>query len=450
MDICIKNGTIVNAHEIIKADLGIHNGKIVAIGEDLTGLENIDAHGKYLFPGLIEVHSHLEHAFENTRSIDNFFVGSQSAVAGGVTTLIDTAQVGSGESITKAIKRRKQVIEPQVAIDYSLHIGLTDIQPAQLDEIPSLIQNGYSSYEIFLYGPQTKPLTDVQVFQLLEVISQGSANLSVRCGNHFIFEHTSDLHPLEHHPEQLQYYPQLCPPISESSSIQRMLVLTEPLQSTLYISHLSCELALKQIYQDTNTHTRLYTSTTLPYLTHTQEVYKSEKAHQFTVLPPLRETHDQRSLWKALQTGTIQIVSSAPQAYTLEQKKLATSLKTIPPGLSNMELLLPLMYHLGVGGKHIDLMQMVSVLSTNPAKIFGLIDKGSLLPGKDADVVVFDPLQKQTISASNHLSRCDFSIYEGMEIQGKPEMTLSRGRIVYEQNTFTGEQGMGQFIPRTV
>lgn len=451
MDICIKDGTIVTANDIFKADIGIQNGKIVALGQGINGLENIDAAGKYILPGVIEVHTHFEAPFGHTRAIDNYFKGTLTAACGGVTTILDTVIPKADESLSEAVKNYQQRLNTQAVIDYGLHVCIPEAQENYLEEIPELLHAGISSFEVYLFSPNPQWVhSDSSLLRLMETLGKAGGLLMVHCGNQAIFEQVCAQYPLSD-PQALCHYPSLCSPESEAEGVFRLMTLAQHHPCRLYLCHLSSQQALKQALKLPPSHPMpIYTSTDLHYLTHTEQVYQQKDALDYTVMPPLRSQADQHSLWQALRKGNINILSSDHWPFTREQKKLGEDLGHIPAGFANIELLLPLLYHQGVRTRHIDLTQLVALLSTNPARIFGLSDKGSIAVGKDADLVIFNPLLKKSLSRSNLHSESDFCLYEGLELQGYPEMTLSRGRIVYENGTFTGEQGAGQFIARSL
>lgn len=450
MDISIKNGVIINAHDTFKADIGIQNGKIVAIGEDITGFENIDASGKYILPGLIEIQTQFESPFGNTRSIDNFFTGTRSAACGGVTTVLDVATPNRDETLAEAIKARKQLADPQVVIDYGLHAGITYVNDVILNELAGLVNNGIPSFECFMMSHDPAiVMDDKSLLKLLAQIGQSGGLLNIHCGNQAVLQYFSEQYPIDQE-NALEHYPDLCPPFSESEAMYRVLTFAEQFNSAVYITSVSSRSALSEVLDNYSTNPLIYAGTALHYLTHTADAYATPEGRNYVTLPPLRSKEDKASLWKGIRNGAVQIVSSAHRAFTQEQKKLGTDLASIPAGMATIETLLPVMYQLGVAGKHINLMQLVAVLSTNPAKIFGLSNKGSVSVGKDADLVIFDPTNRRTIGRSTLHGESDYCIYEGLEVQGYQEMTFSHGKIVYDSNRFTGEQGAGNFVPRSL
>lgn len=449
MDIVIKNGTIVNAGETFRADVGVREGKIVALGTDLSGQENIDATGKYILPGLIEIHAHLESPFGPTRSIDNFFWGTQAAASSGVTTLIDRVQAAPNESLLEALQNRKDLADPQVAIDYSLHVSLNGLNENLLDELPQLIDAGCPSFEAHMvHRDPRQALGDADLIRLLQMLGDSNGMLLLHCGNQALLEHLRQRYPLEENAEAIPNYPKLWPTEAEAAAVLKVISLARHFDTPIFLHNLSTAAAVNVLSHHQHLVPKVNAGCGLHHLTHTEEEYNKPQGRNFTCIPPLRSPADQDALWAGLTSGLLQAVASNHQAFTREQKKLGKELLDIPAGFANLGALLPVMYHKGVGGKHLNLMRMVGLLSTWPAQIFGLPEKGSIAVGKDADMVLFDPMEKRSLSASLMHSQSDFSPYEGLEVQGLVEMTFSRGKIVYDSGKFVGEQGGGQFVPR--
>ncbi len=449
MDIVIKNGTIVNAGYSFKADIGIRKGKIESLGENLSGMENIDASGKYIFPGLIEVHSQLESSFEQTRSVDSIYKGSQAAACGGVTTLIDQIEQKPDESLLEAFKNKEQRVEPHAAVDYSYHVHLNQVDESTLTEIPELIEKGLPSFEVSLQHPKTKKsIKGTDLARLMKKLSECNSQLLINSGNQLIFKLKRLQNELQENAEAIPRFPFLWPPEVEAESVLRLLNLSEIFPVPLYFHNLTTRAGLKALQEYMGNHRNIYSGSSIHYLTHSDHVYETPEARNYTVAPPLRKPDDQQALWQGVRTGLLQALATSHCAFTPEQKKLGTDLGLIPPGLSNIGALLYVLYTEGVGGKKISLNQMVNLTSTQPAQIFGLAQKGAIAVGKDADLVIFDPLEKWTLGHADMNSDSLFSIYEDMDIQGKVLMTFLRGKIVCENGRFVGEQGAGQRVER--
>ena len=449
MDIVIKNGTVINAGETFRADVGIRGGKIVALGTELSGMENIDASGKYILPGLIEIHSYLESPFGPTRSIDNFFWGTQSAASSGVTTVIDRVMASPDEDLMEAFLNRKDLADPQVAVDYSLHICINQINESNMDDIPRLIDAGCPSFEVYMvHRDAQQTLNDSEILKLMQLLDKNNGMLMLHCGNQALLEHLRHRYPLSENAEAIPDYPKLWPVEAEAAAVLKVISLARNFDTPVFLHNLSTAAAVNVLSHHQHLVPKVNAGCSLHHLTHTQVEYASEQGRNYTCTPPLRTAADQEALWAGLTSGLLQSVASTHRAYTREQKKLGHNLLEIPSGFANLGALLPVMYHKGVGGKHLNLMRMVGLLASWPAQIFGLGDKGCIAIGKDADMVIFDPREKHTLSASMMHSQSDFSPYEGLDVQGAVEMTFCRGKIVFDSGKFVGEKGGGQFVPR--
>lgn len=448
MDIVIKNGTVVNALDIFKADIGIANGKIVAIGQDLTGTENIDATGKYILPGLVDVHTEMESALAGTRTIDNFWTGTRSAACGGVTTMIDVVWQLPGESLHETLKNRRRLADSQVTIDYSLHLGITQYNEMVQSELPELLRDGLPSLLVMLSSPYPEQrLAESEILPLMALVGEAGGLVGVRADNHDLFQFY--LQRMVHgHKTGPENYPILRPVLGEADMAQRMLGYAEALHVALHLFEVSSQAVLTHLSLTPGLNRNISAGTSPQYLTHNSEVYHTPEGVVHLTDPPLRPEANQSALWQGIRRGDIQTIASAHRAFTQEQKRVSTDLLTVPLGLATVETMLPVLYTKGVVGKQIDLRQLVNVLATTPARLFGLKHKGSIAIHKDADLVIFNPAEKKIITASALHSESDYTIYEGLEVQGYPETTIARGKIVYDQGKFTGEQGAGNFIAR--
>lgn len=449
MDIVIKNGTVVNAGDSFRADVGIQNGSIVALGTDLSGMENIDATGKFILPGLIETNAFLESSFKNTRSVDNFFRGTQAAASGGITTIIDRVMPEVDEKLSEAVQARRNLADPQVAVDYSLHICVPNYVQSLASEIHALIESGYPSYEVFMaHRNPDQVLSDKELLELMKTLSESSGLLMLHCGSQALLEHLQSQNTLPEHSDAIPAFTRLWPPDAEAAGVLKAVSMARHFDTPLFLHNLSSADAIEILSQYQHLMTRVKASCSLHHLTHTESHYATPEGRNYACVPPLRSEYDRNRLWGGLSSGLIQNIASSHRAFTQEQKKLGEDMLSIPSGFATFSALLSVVYDQGVGHKHINLMRMVGLLSAWPAQIFGLESKGAVSVGKDADLVIFDPMIKRSLSSSLMFSESDYSLYEGLEIQGAVEMTLSRGKIVYDSGKFVGEQGAGQFVPR--
>lgn len=449
MDIVIKNGTVINAGSMFRADVGIRGGKVVALAEELSGQENIDASGKYILPGLIETHAYLESPFGNTRSTDNFFKGTQAAAAGGVTTLIDRVVPLPDEDLNEAIRNRRDLADPQVAVDYSLHVCLTRLEESILEEIPGLVDQGYPSFEAMLYDPfPQQTLSETSLLRLMKAMQSSNSLLILHCGSQALMSHLRQHYVLPAEDEPILNYPRLWPAEAEAAAVLQALSLAHQFDTALFLDGISSAAALDILAKYHQLPSQVNASCHLHHLSHTEAAYAQKDSRNYACLPPLRQTADQEALWNGLAAGLIQVVASSHRGFTQAQKKLGHDLASIPPGFANLAALLPMLHDQGVAAKRFSMMNLVALLSAYPAQIFGLHQKGAVAVGKDADIVLFDPSARQTLSCAQMHTASDFSIYEGQEVHGTVEMTFSRGKIVFDAGRFVGEQGAGQFVPR--
>lgn len=447
MDVVIKEGTIVNGGEIFKADVGLQGGKIACIGHDLQGDENIDATGRYLFPGVIDVQTRMELPWGNTRSADNFFSGTRSAACGGITTILDLAVPAKGQSLTEAVTNRRRLADPQVVVDYALHPVVTEAVPDTLDEVRELIRSGYPTILVDLLS--RGGLDDGFLIDLfaaihdeggLAVVVPGNAAVHASLSARFLRDGKTspDFHPLSR------------PAYAEEEAAFRAIAWARATGVSLHLSQVSTQAATGVIMAARDQGLPVYADTSPHHLLLTEQRYASLDGQQYVVDPPLRDKPDLEGLWKALRSGDIQIVTSGHFPFTIAQKQLGDSFATTPSGFPGCETLLPLLYTEGVVGKRLTLCQLVNLLSSFPADLFGLPDKGAIAVGKDADLVIFNPLERRILTAAMLHSESDFTPFDGWELQGFPETTFARGRIVFDHGKYSGEKGSGQYVERSL
>ena len=452
MDLVINNGTIVTASDIYKADIGILNGKIVAIGNDLSGDENLDATDRYLFPGVIDVHTHMEipMAGVGIKSADNFFTGTRSAACGGVTTIIDFATQGKNETLKEAITSRKSEADSQVVIDFALHAGITCMNRDTLEEIPDIINDGIPSFKVFMhYRKEGLMVDDGYLYRIMQIVGDNGGVTGLHCENAAILEYLVNKFLAEGKKDP-EYHFLSRPNFVEGEATSRAVAIAKEVNAGIYIFHMTCKESLEAVACARTQGYSIYSETCPQYLTLTKDKYKEPDGANYIMSPPLRSKEDIDALWKGIKNGDIQIIGTDHCPFTTAQKKIGDTFATTPNGIGGIETLLPIIYNEGIGKKIINLNQLVSLLSTNPANIFGLESKGSLAVGKDADIVIFNPLEKRILTASMLHSESDYTAYEGMEVHGYPETTIARGRIIFDKGKFSGLKGAGNFIKRKI
>ena len=461
MSLLIKSGLIVTSTGSSKSDLFVRDGKIAAIGRSLSAEyekiaeEVVDASGKYVLPGAIDPHTHIDMPFMGTRSTDDFLTGTVAAACGGITSIIDFEVVGKGVTIKSAIAAKRPLVEGKAVIDYGFHPCITEINDALLEEIKDAIElYGTPSFKLFMtYAFRAD---DYTIIKMLEKAREYGGLVQLHAENHAMlqimnerFERQGKLDPYYHAISR--------PNIAEEEAIQRAIYFTEFTDSQLYIVHLTSKEGLNRIVKARAKSLRIYSETCPQYLLLDDSCYKKPnwEGAKYVMSPPLRTKESNEALWKGIATGDIQTIGSDHCPFNFHGIKDMfgkDDYKKIPNGAPGVETILMLMHSEGVLKGRISLEKMVAVTSTNVAGIFGMKDKGEIAVGKDADIVVFDPKQKFTISCKKLHMNVDYNPYEGMEITGMPYMVFSRGEKVARWNKdqveFVGKAGAGKFIKR--
>lgn len=452
MDLVIKNGKIITASETYRADVGIKGGKIVAIGKNLRpnkGTQVIDARGKYVMPGTIDPHVHCELPFCGTVSAD-FFLETASAAAGGITTIIDFAIQAKGKSIKETIRARKKLADPKVAIDYSLHVGITDWKNKRTqEELPGVIKGGIPSFKMFMiYRGEGWMSDDADLYEALVMAKKYGGRIGVHAENVYVTETLTERYLKE---KKFATYNHALtrPNFTEGEAIQRAITLAEAADGSLYIVHMSTKEGLEAVREGKKRGVDVYAETCPQYLFLTDDLFKKKNGHWYATCPPIRKRADCLALWEGLEEGTILNMGTDTCTFNTKQKALWKGVfAKIPFGMPGLETFLPMMYTACVK-RGWSINDLVAITSTNSAKIFGLYPKkGTIAIGSDADLVILDPKKRVTILPKRLQSTCDWNPYTGRKLVGYPVMTISRGRIIAKDGKFVGKRGWGRFVPR--
>lgn len=449
----ITNGTIVSPVSTYKADILVDGGKIKAIGRGLQapGAEVVQARGLYVLPGAIDVHTHMEMPFGGTVSADSFVDGSIAAAMGGVTSFIDFAIQPKGKSLAQTLENHTKLASGRVYVDYAFHLAVTDLTPAVLAEIPKTIQAGFPTFKLFMTYPGLA-VDDYTLFQVLKTTAAHKGLVSVHAENlSMITKGVEAL--LAQGKTAPEFHEASRPDYVEAEAVARAILWTEEAQSRLYVVHLSSKKGLDLIKAAQDRGLPILAETCPQYLTLTRESYKEPHfgGAKYVMSPPLRGKDDNQALWAALADGSVQTIGSDHCPFTMDQKKMGLNdFSKIPNGAPGIETILPLLHSFGVKKGKISWNKLVEVTAANPAKIFGLANKGALEPGKDADIVLFDPKKKFTLGAASLHTKSDISPYEGWEVTGMPVATLVRGTFVMKDGKLTGAQGHGQLQKRAL
>ncbi len=454
-DTVIKNGVVVTATDTFPSDVGITDGKVAAFAVDLP-LESaervLDARGNYLFPGGIDVHTHLDMPFGGTTSADDFESGTIAAAFGGTTTLVDFAIQYKGQTLRTALDTWWGKAHGKAVIDYGFHCIITDLPDARLDEMKALVREGISSFKLFMAYPGVFMVEDALIFKAMLSAAQTGSLICMHAENGGAIDVIVQ-RALAEGKTAPKYHALTRPTTAEAEATGRAIALAEMAGAPVYIVHLSCSEALDRVREARDRGVAAYAETCPQYLFLSLDNFDVPgfEGAKYVFTPPLREKWHQEKLWNGLANDQLQVVSTdhCPFCYK-EQKELGRDNFTkIPNGGPGIEHRLSLVFTGGVHGARFSVNRFVELVSTNPARLFGLYPrKGTIAVGSDADLVIFDPNQDQTISASTHHMRVDYSMFEGIKVKGVPRQVLSRGQLVVDQNKFVGRAGHGEFIKR--
>jgi dihydropyrimidinase len=454
LDIIIKNGQVVTASDTFIADVGIQGEKIVTLSKELVpgpDTDVIDATGKYVLPGCIDVHVHLQLPFSGTISKDDFENGTKAAACGGVTTVIDFAIQTKGHSIMEAVEARRAEADPMVCVDYGLHAAITDWNDKTQAEIKQVIDYGIPTFKCFMiYAKEGWMSDDGMLFNALEETAKHGGHIGVHAESVFVLNMLIERYAKEMDKWGAYAHTLSRPYYTESEAVIRAIKWAEVTGGQLYIVHMSAGESADAVKAAKERGVRVYAETCPQYLLLDDEVFKREDGHLFATCPQIKKPHDSERLWEGLVHGDVQVVATDTCTFDTEQKAAWNGdFRKIPFGLPGVETMVPLMYTEGVGKRGFSVNQLVALVSTNPAKLFGMYpEKGTIAIGSDADLVVFDPNKKVTLHAADLQTNCDWSPFEGWELTGYPSTTLSRGKIVATDGKFVGEVGHGKFLKR--
>jgi dihydropyrimidinase len=454
-DTIIKSGTIITATDTARADLGINGEKISAIAAQLpqeNATQVIDAANLLVLPGGIDVHTHLDMPFGGTTSADDFQSGTTAAAFGGTTTLIDFAIQYKGQTLRHAFDTWMNKAHNKATIDFAFHCIITDLGSAQLEEMAQLIREGVTSFKLFMAYPGVFMLDDASIFKAMREAAKHSGLICMHAENGGAIDVIVQ-QALAEGKRAPKYHALTRPTTAEAEATSRAIALAEMAGAPVYIVHLSCNDALEKVREARDRGLPAYAETCPQYLYLSLENMDAPgfEGAKYVFTPPLREKWHQDKLWQGLAHDTLQVVSTDHCPFCFkEQKELGKDDFTkIPNGGPGIEHRLSLIYTGGVHGKRFSANRFVEVVSTTPAKLFGLFPrKGTIAVGSDADIVIFNPTEQQTISAATHHMRVDYSMFEGIQITGVPKTVLSRGKAVIDSGKFVGRPGSGQFLRR--
>ena len=448
--ILFKGGTVVSSKGIRHADVLVSGEKIVAVGRRLAAdAQEVDVSGKLIFPGFIDAHTHFDLEVSDTVTADNFDTGSKSAVAGGVTTIVDFATQNKGETLSDALNNWHIKAFANSSCDYAFHMAVSDWREDIRAELPAMFEQGVTSFKVYMIYDAME-LNDREIYEIMTELKKYGGIVGCHCENSGIIGKLreeaisrGDTAPANH--------PKTRPDYTEAEAVRRFLTIAKAADAPCIVVHLSTAEGYQEVIRARKNGVKVYAETCPQYLLLDDSVYSApfDKSSKYICSPPLRKSEDNRALWEALKHNQLNTISTDHCSFTLEQKRAGKDDFTkIPNGMPGVETRAVLMYTYGVKKRRISLQQMCAYLSENPARLYGMYPKkGAVKAGSDADIVIFDPKQSGVISAAKGHSACGYDPYEGVKTVGRIDKVFLRGRLVYSGGEVVLEHS-GRYIAR--
>jgi dihydropyrimidinase len=451
----IRNGTLVTAAKTFSSDILIEEGKIRDIAAGLPGEaagQIIDAAGMLVMPGGIDVHTHLDMPFGGTTSSDDFETGTRAAAFGGTTTIIDFAIQARGMRMRDALDTWWKKADNRAAIDYGLHMIVTDLYEAGLEDMDAMVDEGVSSFKLFMAYPGVLMVDDATIFKMMSRSAKNGALICMHAENGGVID-VIVKRALAEGKKAPIYHALTRPATAEAEAVNRAIAMAEIAGVPVYIVHLSSEDALNKVREARDRGLPAFAETCPQYLLLSVDdlARPGFEGAKYVFTPPLRDRSHPPKLWDGLKHDHLQVVSTDHCPFCFEEQKVLgkDDFTKIPNGGPGIENRLQLIYHHGVNQGRLSLNRFVELVSTAPAKLFGLYPrKGELAQGSDADIVLWDPNIGHTISAKTHHMRVDYSMFEGFQVEGNARMVLSRGEVIVDRGSFLGRAGRGEFLKR--
>ena len=454
----ITNGTVVNADGSAQADVLVDGEQIVAVGRGLSstdlaaGLDQtIDASGKYVMPGAIDAHTHMELPFGGTFAKDTFESGTRAAAFGGTTTILDFAVQSKGKSLREGLETWMAKAEGNATVDYGFHMIMSDVTPGSLAEMNELVNEGITDFKLFTAYPGVFLSDDGAIFRAMQQTEHNGGLIMMHADNGMAIDVVAaelvDEGKTDPYWHGVARYP-----VFEGEATNRVIRLAEAAHVPVYIVHLSARDALDQVRAARDRGSMAFAETCPQYLfLSLDDMGNGFNGAKFVCSPPLRPKDHWEPLWQGLLKDDLQVVATDHCPFDFHgQKDLGVGdFRKVPNGLPGVEDRVDLMHDGGVVSGQMTPERWVEVIAAAPARLFGLAGvKGVVAPGADADIVVYDPARRHTISASTHHMDVDYSCYEGREVTGGSDVVMSRGRVIVNNGEWQGEKGWGRFLRR--
>ncbi|MFD6076255.1 dihydropyrimidinase [Streptomyces hydrogenans] len=451
----ITGGLVITAADEVHADVLIEHGRVVALAapgtQEWTADRVIDASQKYVIPGGVDAHTHMELPFGGTFASDTFETGTRAAAWGGTTTIVDFAVQAKGEPLRAGLEAWMEKADGNCAVDYAFHMIMSDVNKSTLREMPKLVEIGVSSFKLFMAYPGVFYSDDGQILRAMQVAGETGGLIMMHAENGIAIDVLVE-QALARGETDPRYHGEVRKALLEAEAIHRAIQLARVAGSPLYVVHVSAQEAVAELAAARDMGLPVFGETCPQYLfLSTDNLAEPDfEGAKYVCSTPLRPKEHQAALWRGLRTNDLQVVSTdhCPFCFVGQKELGRGDFSKIPNGLPGVENRMDLLHQAVVDG-HISRRRWIEIACATPARMFGIYpQKGTIAPGADADVVIYDPHATQVLSAETHHMNVDYSAYEGKTITGQVETVLSRGEVVIDQRKYTGHAGHGVFVPR--
>lgn len=446
-----RGGTVISGEGQKQADVLIEDGVILQVGKDLSqeGAEVVDVSGRYLFPGFVDGHTHMDLDVSNTVTIDGFDTGTKAELAGGTTCIVDFATQNKGESLAYALKHWHEKADGKASCDYAFHLALSDWNPKIRKELEEVVEQGIHSFKLYTtYDAMV--VNDKEIYEILSCLKKLGGIAGVHCENRGIIDaRLEEVLQVKGNRQNVADYPGTRPALAEAEAVSRVLKIAKCVDTPVIIVHLSSKEGYAEVKRAREQGQTVYVETCPQYLVMDDSRYAlaENEGKKYMIAPPLRRPEDQEVLWKALEHDEIQTIATDHCSFTAAQKDMGKEdFAKTPCGMPGAEERPALIYHYGVGAGRLSEEQMCKLLAENPAKLYGLYPKkGVIAPGSDADLVVWNPKTEWTLSAKTQQSACDYCPMEGTKLKGRAEQVYLHGELAAENGKIV-KAGLGRYV----
>lgn len=451
----ITGGLVITAADETHADVLVEHGRVVALAtpgsQRWTAERVIDASQKYVIPGGIDAHTHMEMPFGGTFASDTFETGTRAAAWGGTTTIVDFAVQSRGEALRAGLDAWHEKADGKCAIDYAFHMIMSDVNESTLREMPRLVEQGVTSFKLFMAYPGVFYSDDGQILRAMQKAGDTGGLIMMHAENGIAIDVLVE-QALERGETDPRHHGEVRRALLEAEATHRAIQLARVAGAPLYVVHVSAEEAVAELAAARDRGLPVFGETCPQYLfLSTDNLAEPDfEGAKYVCSTPLRPKEHQAALWRGLRTNDLQVVSTdhCPFCFVGQKELGRGDFSKIPNGLPGVENRMDLLHQAVVDG-HVSRRRWIEIACATPARMFGLYpQKGTIAPGADADIVIYDPHAAQSLSARTHHMNVDYSAYEGKTVAGRVETVLSRGEVVIDRRTFTGRAGHGTFVPR--